>query len=295
MSAHVARQTEPLMVRQLAGQRLAIHRHGPAAGSARPLNLFLLHGMADTADTWLTLHPLLPQATLWSFDMPWSGRQGNQWPHHMTATEWWRAAMALCPVAPDVCVGHSFGATVLLDWLQGGDAPPLRGLVLLAPYYHAGQRPLDWCDLDDFAGRVPERLADALRAHLSAGRLPEPRLMAAMVRMLSRRIVPDALLEFFRLVLKSRGWPLAALACPTLVVAGECDEALVRDSAAQLAAVLPLAELSTLADCGHHPLHQQTAALASRLTRFIDSLGRIDGVACPRLEPRPEAALAAGA
>jgi pimeloyl-ACP methyl ester carboxylesterase len=207
----------------------------------------------------------------------------------MSATDWWRAAVALCPVAPDVCVGHSFGSSVLMDWMLGGATPPpLRGLVLVSPFFHSGRHPVHWGDLDRFACRVPDRLAAALRAHLAAedGPTPTPSVQAAMVRMLARRLVPDGLLEFFRLYLKSRRWCLPALPCPVQLIVGDADEGLVQDSAAALAQALPLVQATRIAGCGHHPMHEQPEPLARQLACFLDTLGVIDGMARGRFEPR---------
>jgi pimeloyl-ACP methyl ester carboxylesterase len=274
MSIPFPQSAEPALVHVVAGHRLSIHRHGPVAAAGPALQVFLVHGMGDSGDTWLRLREDLPNATLWTFDMPWSGRESNDWPYCMSATDWWRAALALCPVAPDICVGHSFGTTVLMDWLHGSEpAPALRGLVLVSPFYHSGRRAVEWSELNEYACRLPERLAVALRARMETRMEPTPTVMAAMVQMLSRRIVPDAILEFFRLFLKSRRWPLRGLACPVLVVVGDQDEALVQDSATELARSLPLAQLYGIADCGHYPMHQQPAVLARQFAVFLESVG----------------------
>ena len=71
---------------------------------------------------------------------------------------------------------------------------------------------MEWSELNEFACRVPERLAAVLRARMGADMEPTPSVMAAMVDVLARRMVPDGLLEFFRLLLKSRQWSLRSLA-----------------------------------------------------------------------------------
>ncbi|MCW5667471.1 MAG: alpha/beta hydrolase [Piscinibacter sp.] len=291
--------------RTVAGQLLVVERHDPPEPEPSPQHVFLVHGMADTAATWLPLREHAPRAVWWTFEMPWSGRGGNDWPHRLTATDWWRAALACCPAEPDLCVGHSFGAMVLLDWLCGNGPrlAPCR-LMLVAPYFHGGARDVRWTDLDHFAGAVPQRMAAALQAQLEPGDAPLPRVQEAMVRLLSRRILPDGLLEFFRLYLGSRLWDLRRLGCAADVLVGCDDEALVHDSAVALQRALPAGRLHQVAACGHYPMHEQPEALARALAVALEPPATLPAaLPAPALPPAPlhwlaperRAALAAGA
>jgi len=258
---------------QVAGHVLRLHRRGLRTTSNRPLRVFMLHGMADTAQTWQGTIRAVP-AEVWTFDLPWSGLHGTDWPHAMDAAAWWGAALAQCPVTPDVCVGHSFGASVLLDWLsqQPAAAAHLSGLVLISPHYLGTSKLAEWQDLNRFALDIPQQLAAALRVRMSPGSSHNTDLLASMVKVLERRILPDGLLEFFRLLLKSRTWDVGSWTFPVQVVAGECDSAEVRESAVALRDAIQHASLVRLPRCGHHPMQESPQELDRVLAAFLSVL-----------------------
>ncbi|MCA3242300.1 MAG: alpha/beta hydrolase [Rubrivivax sp.] len=232
-------------------------------GSDAP-HVVLVHGMVDSGATWLPLLPLLPQLHVWVAEMPWSGLDGVHWPHVMPATEWWRTALALCPVRPALCVGHSFGALVLLDWALTTPQPQIDALSLLAPFFCGRHRAIEWDELNRFAHNVPQRLSEGLRARLGPA-LPSPTLVDGLARRLSARCMPDAVIELMRLFLKTRHADPTRLRLPLQVLVGAQDGDLVRQSCSDLrlaAAGLPSATFHEWAGCGHHPMHESPARLA---------------------------------
>jgi pimeloyl-ACP methyl ester carboxylesterase len=272
MKRHTAPACSQRIERVLAGHPVVLERHDPLEPAAAPQQVLCLHGMADTATTWQPLRERLPRAVLWTFEMPWSGRGGHDWPHRMSATDWWRAALACCPVEPDLFVGHSFGAMVLLDWLCGGAGPRTapRRLMLLSPYFLVGNREVLWGELAHFADGIPQRMAAALRAQFEPDAAPPARVQQVMVRLLTRRIPPAALLEFFRLYLSSRLWDLRRVAGVTDVLLGCDDEPLVQESAVALQRALPAGRLHRIPGCGHYPMHERPEALARAVTEALE-------------------------
>jgi pimeloyl-ACP methyl ester carboxylesterase len=261
-----------VVVRNIEGYRIRVARVGGAPKDCldRGRDVFLVHGMADSSETWRTLMPALTGCNVWLFDLPWSGRDGVDWPRVMSATDWWRSAVKLCPVSPAVCIGHSLGAMVLLDWLSGDASTNAGGLVLLSPFYCAAERRVCWDDIDAFARGVPAQLARALRARMGKRR-PCDALLEAMASKLARRVLPDGVIELFRIFLRSRSWSLAKLRFPLVIAMGERDGELVRQGSTDLAARLASAELASFANCGHYAMHERPQQLRKLVQAFLAS------------------------
>ena len=62
---------------------------------------------------------------------------------------------------------------------------------------------------------------------------------------------------------------LAAIACPTLVVAGEEDEVTVPGHAGEMASQIPRARLVTIPDCGHLSTLEQPAVVTQALLGWL--------------------------
>lgn len=82
--------------------------------------------------------------------------------------------------------------------------------------------------------------------------------------------VPGALAQAEHLL---GGWDLrpalAALPCPTLVVAGDRDPIVAREDTAEIAAALPRAELVRIAEAAHSVLAEGGGALLDRILDFL--------------------------
>lgn len=261
-------------MRQVDGFIVSVRGPAPGQEDSGP-HVFLVHGMVDASDTWAPLLPALAGCRVWHLDLPWSGRDGADWPGVAPALAWFQAALDLCGVAPDgaaIFIGHSFGATVLLEWLATRPrAPATAGLaVLLAPFYCPPQRKPGWDQIDTFARAVPQRFEQGLRVRLGR-HAPGPVVLGAMARKLAERVLPDALLELFRLYLASRRWPVDKLGTPLHLVIGDSEGELAAGSARALAAAVPGAVMHTVAACGHYPMHEQPAKLCA----IVDALVRI--------------------
>lgn len=256
------------------------------AGAGPVTDVFLVHGMVDSGQTWDPLLPGLANCRVHRLELPWSGAHGAAWPSQRSASAWLEAALALCPARRGIFIGHSFGATVLLDWLLSGQraAAMVDGMVLLAPFYCGAQRRISWDQIDAFARGVTQRFEDGLRVRPGGARL-EPEVRRAMAAKLCERVLPDAMIELMRVFLRSKYWPLTTCGIPTLLVTGEDDTKLAWQSALDLAGSLPGVDWQPLADCGHYTMHEQPARLRELVAAFLT---RVAPIAC--VAPVQEAA-----
>jgi len=239
-------------------------------GDSGAPHVFLVHGMVDASDTWAPLLPALAGCQVWHLDLPWSGRDGVDWPGQADALAWLQAALDLCGNRPGIFIGHSFGATVLLAWLA--IVPAAAGLagmaILLAPFYCPPARKPGWNQIDQFARTVPQRFEQSLRVRMGAD-VPDATVLAAMARKLAERALPDALVELFRMYLASRCWPVAGLHTPLHLIVGTDDSAMAVDSARALAAAAPHATLHLLHGCGHDPVHETPDRLRALVAAMV--------------------------
>lgn len=266
-------QSRPgVLIQQLDGFTVAVQGPSPEERVDGP-DVFLVHGMVDSSDTWDPLMSALSHCNVWRFDLPWSGRDGVAWPARHSALRWLQMALDLCPAKRGVFIGHSFGATMLLDWLSSDAraAAAVDGMMLLAPFYRGAQRTVDWSDIDDFARGVAQRLEDGLRIRMRAG-APSDAIVAAMAGKLCQRVMPDGLLELFRVFLRSRSWCLSQLRQPIAVVVGQHEGQVAGNSADDLATDLPNAVLTRLAGCGHYSMHEQAPQVRKLVSDFLTDI-----------------------
>ena len=231
-------------------------------------NAFLVHGMADSSETWASILPSLVDHNVWLIDLPWSGRDGADWPSHLSSEAWWDLAVELADVKPDLLIGHSYGATVVLDWMMRRAGNPPSQLILMSPFYQDGKSAITWDHLDQYVRDMPERFKEALRVRFE-GQPPEPEILDSMARKLEKRVLPDAILELFRIFLRSRGWPLASAAFRCDIVVGESESPMLRDAAVALATLLPDAACHQIRHCGHYVMHEQPVALNEVLSAVL--------------------------
>jgi pimeloyl-ACP methyl ester carboxylesterase len=62
---------------------------------------------------------------------------------------------------------------------------------------------------------------------------------------------------------------LPAIGCPTLVVAGACDEITTPEHAAEIADRIPKARLEVIPDCGHLSTLERPAAVTEALIGWL--------------------------
>jgi len=249
-------------------RRRWLHRAGRPG---RPVAL-LVHGMAENGTSWGPLVPALRQVfDVVALDLPWSGEEGVRWPSALAPGDWLREGLALCQEPPAVVVGHSFGASVLLEWLAREErARAVSAAVLIAPFFKPRPECFDWEVLSYYVNRFHELLEQGMRARAGARRLPAD-FVAAMAEKVRERIAPAGWMEFFRIFMRSPELPLEKITCPVRVVVGDRDISVAVDDCRALVERLPAARLDVLAGCGHYCLlerpEETIAATAGHLTR----------------------------
>src|SRR5688500_12501598 len=271
---------------RLAGYRtraLELEGEGPP--------LILLHGYADSADTWrLLLDRLrkLGRAAV-ALDMPGFGtadrleREAAILPQldafADAAIERWSAENG----GSAVLAGNSLGGTVSLRAAERDGDGRLAGVVPVAP---AGLDMPTWFAAIEGAPLVRAMLRSpvpvpqaALRravgstyrvlAFASPRKADEAVVAAFTTHFGSRRDVVR-LLATGRRVLPELKTPydLARISCPVLVVWGERDRMVAHSGAERIVSALPKTEVELLPRCGHCPQIEEPDRLAELLTEF---------------------------
>ncbi len=255
--------------RDIGGYAVQASLLQPGRSAASPTAV-LVHGMVDSSEGWAPLLDALSGWSVWALDLPWSGAQGPGWPGVMLTEQWLEAALALCP-APDLTIAHSFGATAVLASRLAGRS--FGAQVLLSPLLSGVETQMSWGDMDGFVRTLPAYLQLGLRIRLGAAPPPQ-NVLDLMTGKLVDRVLPDAMLELFRLYRASRLWDLTALDCPTLVLAGAEDRGLCSDGYSRLREAAPPLQTVMLEGCGHYPLHERKTVLSDHLAAFMaDHLG----------------------
>lgn len=261
----------PMRERVISGYRVRARRLGVAGcdmGQTRRPVAVLVHGMIDSGNSWTPLLPALSGFDVWCLDLPWSGDQGSGWPAAMLTDGWLRAGLTLCPAAPALCVGHSFGATAILEWFASvPDAAP-EAAILISPFLRPPGRRVTWASIDSFARGVEDRLEGSLRVRFGA-KAPDDAVVAAMARKLACRVMPDGLLELFRLYVASGVWRFNHVTARMLAVAGEHDFALALDGFDDIAHRFRHGRAARIPQCGHYCMHEQSAAVRRLVTAFV--------------------------
>lgn len=275
---------------ELRGLRQRLTRWGPP--SAAPI--VLLHGFLDAADTWQFLVDELPDD--WSFvALDWRGFGGSEWqpggywfPDYFADLE--ALLDRLVPAAPARLIGHSMGGNVAA--LYRGIRPGrLAWLVNLEGFGLPATVPEDAPDryarwLDESA-RAPRQTSyaslDDLARYLRAR---NPRLTAARAAFLARawaresggrwRLAADPRHRLVNPILYRRE---EAEACwrrgtaPMLLLLGGQSDYRTRlgphATEEYFRSVFPRLDLAVLADVGHMMHHEDPAAVARQVERFV--------------------------
>lgn len=285
----VVSQPGPAEARLLETAPFLVARRHVAAGRSlrtletargeRPLAL-LVHGRGHAASLWIPVaRELCDLLDLVLVDVPGYGHSAFTPPASPTqdaALDAFAAPIEALAreLAPDLVVGHSLGGLIALRVALTLPAPP-RGLVLIGSMglsEYAEPRARAYLHLG------PERLARVRRW------LPTPSLsgatsgeIAAVRQELLRAPGAARAKPTFDRLLPLRGpaCSLAArlgeVACPTLLLWGERDEAFPVPIALDARTKLRAAQLVVL-PTGHSPHLEQPARVAEEITRFSKSL-----------------------
>jgi pimeloyl-ACP methyl ester carboxylesterase len=237
--------------------------------------LALVHGMEDGPESWRPLARRLPAH--WQvvpLRLPWSAGNDYRWRRRGTAAEWVLAELAGLDRSPSLLIGHSFGASALLEVLARGACPGVRGAVLAAPFYRPPGRPAGWPAFERAREHFAQIITDGVRTRLG-GRFPhvDVEVRESMVGKMVERIGPAGFLTLFEEFSATGDLDLAGVDVPTLVVGGSADPCLAGGRAESLRREMPAATVRLRAGFDHFCHVAQAEEVAAEIRDFGTSLG----------------------
>lgn len=214
--------------------------------------LVLVHGLAGSWRWWRPVLPSLAQRhTVHLLDLPGFGRLPGVRRFDLDgAVDWVARWTDAAGVAPADVVGHSLGGLVCAR-LAARHPEVVRRLILVAPAGVPGH---------DLAGAALP-LARSLLAL-------RPGFLALLARDAARSGLVTTLSAALAVLAADVRDDLAAVKAPTLVVLGRDDPLVPVANGAEIARVLPHAELRIL-DAGHVPMVEQPEAFSREVLAFL--------------------------
>jgi pimeloyl-ACP methyl ester carboxylesterase len=169
---------------------------------------------------------------------------------------------------------HAMGGFVALEVLRR--APHrVRRLVLIATLAPA-DTPAQTARREGYltlveAGRFEAVVEERLPILLSPARRSDPQLIAA-ARAMAAQTGPAAFLRQQRAIMSrpDSRHSLAAIASPTLIIAGRQDGIVTLDHQLEMSGAIPSAELKMVDDCGHLAMLEQPKTINGLLIDFLD-------------------------
>jgi pimeloyl-ACP methyl ester carboxylesterase len=219
------------------------------AGEGQPM--LLLHGAGDSAAAWAKAAPALLATRQYRILIPDLAGHGTSQPHQGPLDmgiflEGVNAVAQQATGAPLVLIGNSLGAWLAMVWadrnpgqvarvvaVDGSGLTGIRDDLALRPADREEARRLWQTLVDPAYWNVPEMVYDEMIRRGREGAVS--------------RMVFDRMKQF---VMDGR---LAEFRTPVDLIWGESDGLLPLDYARSVAALLPMARLSTIPGCGHVP------------------------------------------
>ena len=253
--------------------------------------LLLIHGTGAATHSWRALAPVLAQHfTVVAPDLPGHGFTELPAASRLSLPGMAQAVGALLAalaIRPDLAVGHSAGAAILLRMCLDRQITP-RGVVSL----NGALLPMEGLPGQFFLPLARLLTGVPLLPSLFAWRARDPATVAKLLDGTGSRLDPEGVRLYGRLMANSRhaagalgmmaNWdlrPLAAalpsLAVPLLLIAGARDRTIPPAQSTRVRAMVPGASLAT--QPGGHLAHEEDpAATASLIEAFARSVGVLD-------------------
>ncbi|MEN3610811.1 alpha/beta hydrolase [Plantactinospora sp. ZYX-F-223] len=289
------------------GTGVPVRCRRPGVG-VRPVRTLLLHGLGSSRGVWDRFESRAPEwLELWDAELPWASVGDTGWSHRADATGWAARALAGVPDGADLVVAHSFAANTLLELLgrvgaatepesvrpamamapAATAAVPLpRAVVLVSPFYRPAADDFDWAAIDFYLNHFHRILEEGIRVSAPAGLPAEVR--AAMGERVRERIGPYGWMRFFDAYLRTPFLPVADLALPLLVIAGDGDFAARPGDGRALADAAPAGRYALLTDCGHFAMAEHPDRFAALVADFAHPLSAPTQSAEPILDTHLE-------
>jgi magnesium chelatase accessory protein len=258
--------------------------HVQTMGAGPPA--LLLHGTGASTHSWRALAPMLAERfTVIMPDLPGHGFTGPAPPGGMTLPGMARAVSALLApmdIKPELCVGHSAGAAILIRMaLDGGIAPKLIVSIngALMPFRGASSKIFSpMAKLLFMNPFVPRIFAWQASAGAAVDRLIEgtgSKLDAEGVAYYARLFrspghVAGALGMMANWDLQPLIDDLPNLQTPLVLIAGGADRAVPPDDAFKLAKMAPRARVEYMPGLGHLAHEENPRAVADVILRNLE-------------------------
>jgi pimeloyl-ACP methyl ester carboxylesterase len=261
-------------------------------GEGRPL--LLLHGYADSADTWRPLlrHMAESGRAAMAVDLTGFGTAGALDPEAPMLPQWDRLVAGAIEHLSEshgddvIVVGNSLGGALSLRAAQH-DALPIAGIVPIAP---AGLHMARWFPLIEserlirllrrspfpvpemMVRQIVARVYRELAFHDRAG--ADPDVIASFSGHLGTLDRSMGVLDIGRRLLPELEQPfdLKRIDCPLLLVWGERDRMVYTDGAERVLRTVDYSDIEIIPDCGHCPQVEAPGRLAELLLGFPESV-----------------------
>ncbi len=247
------------------GGRLHYRQHADGAHSAP---LVLVHGAGGNHMHWPAELRRLPDAVVYSLDLPGHGKSdGPGQPNIGAYAEAVHTFVDALGLPRFVLVGHSMGGAIALEYALHY-APRLAGLVLISTGGQLCVAPELLSDLRTDFARTTELLA--VRTHAAD---VDPERLRLFVRRL-REVGPEVLHGDFAACERfDRLADLHRVSVPALVLCGEADRMTPVESSRAMAERIPDAQLVVIPAAGHMVMLERPAEVAGLLTEWLRSRG----------------------
>jgi pimeloyl-ACP methyl ester carboxylesterase len=256
--------------------------------------MLLLHGYADSADTWRPLLRRLADAerAAMAIDLTGFGTAEPLGPGKPMLPQWDRVVAAAIEHLGDahggevIVVGNSLGGALSLRAAENEDLP-VRGIVPIAP---AGLHMANWFGVieterlirllqrsplpvpEGIVRQIVSRVYRELAFHDRAG--ADRDVIAAFSRHIGTLERSMGVLDIGRRLLPELEQPfdLKRIDCPLLLIWGERDRMVYTDGAERVLRTVDYSDIEIIPDCGHCPQVEMPDRLAELVLPFPDNL-----------------------